>query len=176
MTEITLRKIVDDVNALYDVPYKHILLSSSIATETGNGAISTALIGAVPYKSWRVRDVGFVVITAGASTVAEQVSIGFAEADAPPSGSYRHALGVLTQDITINKNLSIGDCFQRYNFDFLAAPTTPELSGTHVWTAGEPDYCERWQNKHGLININKENVAGSTATVLGWALIEIGEV
>ncbi len=174
MAEITFRKIVDEIETLHDAPYKQILMTAGAVTGNGAGAASTIVIGIIPYRSWRVIDTGFVVEVAGASTVAETLSFGFAECDmGAVDVDY---FGTFSQDITAGEDVSAGDMYQQVNYSYLKTPDTPAQAGTAGWTAGSPDGFLQWQSKQGLITVTKNLVALSEFTARGWVLVEIGEV
>ena len=173
MSEITLRKIVDDVNALYKPPHTLILLQAGTATGNGAAAVSIITIGVIPYRSWRVINVGFTIEDDGASTIAETISFG---AHIDGIGFDADLFGTFAQDVGVNKNVSSGDFYQRVDYTYISTPDAPLQAGTPVWSSGNPNGFLNWYNKQALITIQKNQVLNSTATVKGWVLIEIGEV
>jgi hypothetical protein len=55
----------------------------------------------------------------------------------------------------------------------LASVLAPVNAGTHAYAAGSPDGFAAWQTAQGVVTITKNNVALSTATVVGWLLVEV---
>lgn len=175
MSEITFRKIVDEINKIHTPPHNQILISSGTITGNGAAVASSIILGIIPYRSWRVVNMGFVIGLDGTSTIAESVSFGIDECDVNKTDDVDY-FGTFTQDVTADKEVNVGDMFQKFNDTYLSVPIPPASGGTHIWSAGNPDGFLIWQNKQGVIKITKNNVALSTALVRGWVLIEIGEV
>lgn len=139
--------------------------------ETGNGAsaISTVNVGLVPYKLWRVVGMGFIVTTKGASTVAEKVEFGQLTASADTD-----AFGTCAQDTTADDELEVGDMY------FKSADQGVSLVDFPAWAnAGTPTFAEGgaqlgvWQTTPQMLTISKTNVASSTATVVGFYVVEV---
>ncbi len=139
---------------------------------TTNGAASAGWtrLGVISYKRWRVVDCGFYIPTSGASTVAEEAHFGLEGCDIASDDSDYFAKCV--QDITAGKNWATGDMLSLINPSYLAIQDVETNAGTHIWTQGIG--FNVWQTKQGAIACVKGNVASSTAQIIGWVLIEIG--
>lgn len=145
-------------------------------TESGNGASadSTINLGIVPFKKWRVVEIGFHVMTNGTSTIAELIHFGIGLSDIGAADT--DFFGICTQDVTAAKQLAAGDMVSRAGLSQLNTLDAPANAGTHSWTAGSPDGFKVWQTKAAGITATKKTVASSTATIMTWALVEIDKL
>lgn len=156
-----------------DPASRYVLYSAGALTGTGAASDSIVYIAVIPWKRWRVVNCGFAVKAAGTSTIAEKLNIGVQASDIGATDD--DYFGSWVQDVDAGENLAIGDMLQRVNMPELATPAAPANGGSHTFTAGTPDGLNVWQTSPAIISGTKKTVGSSTATLLPWAIVELGE-
>ena len=145
------------------------LVMGSEATGNGASAIGTTHVGFMPYKLWRVIGEGFIVTTKGASTVAEKIEFGQLSASADTD-----AFGTCAQDVTAGDEIEVGDMYYKsadHGVDIVDIPAWANAK-TGTFAAGGAQLGV-WQTTPQMLTVSKTNVGSSTATVVGFFIIEV---
>lgn len=121
----------------------------------------------VPFKTWTVKALGFVVLTSGVST--ENPVFEFGKEDDDLSNMDLDCFYKITQDVTASKHFVAGDCWSYDPDNLVAIPKALNGGGTPTEVKGTL-FGEKLPNV-GTIAFHRPN--DHTLDVIPWVLIEV---